>query len=261
MSNDNLPAVPPAGSNALTSTDALNHAWRVSEAFAKSELVPQHFRGKPHNVLLAVQIAQRASLDLMTVLQNLYVVHGRAGWSAQYLIAQANRSGVFRGVINWRETDKGNRSHEVEAFATLTETGDEVAFAVSMAMAEAEGWTKNQKYRTMPSLMLRYRSATLLVRLFCPEVLLGLPAADEVADVVAAARAPAPSQQEAAAAMGLPDVVEVEDLNMSPLDHARADLASWAVEDPREFSAVCGGVDPDTASLDQCNALLADRGR
>jgi len=74
-------------------------------------------------------------------------------------------------------------------------------------------------------------------------------------------RPPAPSQQEAAAAMGLPDVVEAEDLNMSPLDHARADLASWAVEDPREFSAVCGGVDPNTASLDQCNALLADRGR
>jgi hypothetical protein len=58
-----------------------------------------------------------------------------------------------------------------------------------MAMAEAEGWTKNPKYRTMPDQMLRYRSATMLIRLFAPEVMMGLPVAEEI-DVVQA-RGPA----------------------------------------------------------------------
>jgi hypothetical protein len=35
----------------------------------------------------------------------------------------------------------------------------------------------------MPELMMRYRSATFFGRLYCPERLLGMPAADEVEDI------------------------------------------------------------------------------
>lgn len=47
-------------------------------------------------------------------------------------------------------------------------------------MAKAENWTKNQKYRSMPEQLLRYRSATFLIRLYCPEVMVGVPAQVEV---------------------------------------------------------------------------------
>jgi hypothetical protein len=50
-------------------------------------------------------------------------------------------------------------------------------------MAKAEGWTRNAKYQTMPEHMLRWRSATMLIRLFAPEVMLGIPAADELEDI------------------------------------------------------------------------------
>jgi len=52
-----------------------------------------------------------------------------------------------------------------------------------MKMAKAEGWSKNKKYQTMPELMLQYRAATFLVRLYCPEVLSGMPTSDEVEDL------------------------------------------------------------------------------
>ena len=52
-----------------------------------------------------------------------------------------------------------------------------------MAMAKAEGWTKNPKYKTMGAYMLRLRSSVLLIRTTCPEVLLGMQTADEVEDV------------------------------------------------------------------------------
>ena len=57
---------------------------------------------------------------------------------------------------------------------------------VSMAMAKAEGWLgKNgSKWQTMPELMLRYRSAAFYGRLYAPEMLLGMQAAEEVADII-----------------------------------------------------------------------------
>jgi hypothetical protein len=47
---------------------------------------------------------------------------------------------------------------------------------VTMAMAKAEGWaTKSgSKWRTMPELMIRYRSAAMWGRLFVPELLVGI---------------------------------------------------------------------------------------
>lgn len=155
------------------------HSQRVAKMFAASELVPPHLRGKMADCLIAYAIAKRTREEPLVVLQNIYFVSGRAGWSATYMIAKANRSGVFARRINWRVEGEG-KNLRVTAFATLADSGEPVEATASMAMAEAEGWTKNPKYRTMPDQMLRYRSATMLIRLFAPEVMMGLPVADEL---------------------------------------------------------------------------------
>ena len=173
----NLPAV-------TTDYDPLapahfEHSQRVAKMFAASELVPPHLRGKMADCLIAYAIAKRTREEPLVVLQNIYFVSGRAGWSATYMIAKANRSGVFARRINWRVEGEG-KNLRVTAIATLADSGEPVEATASMAMAEAEGWTKNPKYRTMPDQMLRYRSATMLIRLFAPEVMMGLPVADEI---------------------------------------------------------------------------------
>ena len=173
----NLPAV-------TTDYDPLapahfEHSQRVAKMFAASELVPPHLRGKMADCLIAYAIAKRTREEPLVVLQNIYFVSGRAGWSATYMIAKANRSGVFARRINWRLEGEG-KNLRVTAVATLADSGEPVEATASMAMAEAEGWTKNPKYRTMPDQMLRYRSATMLIRLFAPEVMMGLPVADEI---------------------------------------------------------------------------------
>lgn len=51
-------------------------------------------------------------------------------------------------------------------------------------MAKDEGWyqKKGSKWQTMPDLMLRYRSATFLIRTTAPEISMGLTK-DEVEDL------------------------------------------------------------------------------
>jgi hypothetical protein len=159
------------------------HAQRLAKMFASSVLVPEHLRGKLADVTIALLMARRLNEDPLIVMQNIHVIHGRAGWAAQYIIARANRSGVFKSRINWRTEGKGD-GLAVTAFATV-EDGSEVSFTVPMQMARDEGWTKNSKYKSMPELMLRYRSASFLVRLYAPEVMLGIPTIEEVEDAPA----------------------------------------------------------------------------
>lgn len=178
--------------------------YRLAEAMSESQLIPPHFRGKVADVFVALSMADQLGESPIVVLQNLYIVSGRVGWSATYMIARARRSGAFAGPIDWRITGAGPKL-EVTAFALLAGTDREVSASVSMAMADAECWTKNSKYKTMPELMLRYRSAAMLVRLYAPDVMLGWPIADEIAVVADPLPAPVASVQERPAARALSD--------------------------------------------------------
>jgi hypothetical protein len=217
---------------------------RQAALFASSPLIPQHLRqGTPQqamaNCYIAMTIADRMGEDRMTVMQNIHIVHGTAGFKAQYMIARANASGVFRDGIDWEVTGKG-KDLSVTAYATLASTGRRVEITVDMAMAEAEGWTKNSKYRTMPEIMLRYRSGTFLVRMYAPQVMLGYQTVEEHEDLAAAHM---PATEPLSGAMLLE---QAKPAPASDERHAEADDESFATPDnPADdpFAGDGGGVD------------------
>jgi hypothetical protein len=156
--------------------------WRRAQAFSRSRMVPAHFQGKAEDCMVAVMMARQLGVDPLLALQNVQVISGRPGFSASFAIGLANTRGPFNGPITWKVEGQGD-DLQVTAMATVKATGEVVSTTVSMAMAKAEGWVKNPKYRSIPDQMLRYRAATWLIRLHCPEVLLGLSTADELVDI------------------------------------------------------------------------------
>jgi len=174
-----ITAVAAHGGDMLTDTSQFELAQRWANAFANSQLVPAHLRGKPADCLIAIMMAKELGDNPLMVMQNIYVVSGKAGWSATYMIGRANASGVFKGRITW-ETTGEKMNMAVKAKAVLADTLETVSATATMQMATAEGWTKNAKYSTMPEHMLRWRAATMLIRLYCPEVMLGMNTADEI---------------------------------------------------------------------------------
>ena len=208
-----------------------NLMQREAKVFAYSPLIPEHLRkGGEHqaiaNCYIALKMARTMGEDPLVVLQNIHVVNGKAGFASQYMIARANASGVFRGRINWR-IDRDPKNLAVTAYATLADTGDVVEFTVDMAMATAEGWTKNSKYRTMPEVMLRYRSAAFLIRFYAPDVMLGYQTTEEVEDVAISA-GPAPTERLSTSmlleqATGEDGEEQAETLEAEPLQEGRAD--------------------------------------
>ena len=51
-------------------------------------------------------------------------------------------------------------------------------------MAKAEGWLSKEgsKWKTLPELMLCYRSASFFAKIHCPEVILGMQSKQELED-------------------------------------------------------------------------------
>jgi hypothetical protein len=206
-----------SGNSMMTDTARFEHAQRVANVFAASQLVPAHLRGKVADCVIAMNIAERLGEDPLTVMQSIYIVGGKAGWSSSYMIARINRSGLIKGRITWDVKGAG-KDLEVTAKATLADTGEVVTATASMQMAIAEDWIKNKKYSSMPEQMLRFRSAAMMQRLYFPEVMLGMRTAEEIETEVAdpaprdvtPAKAAFSALDSFASAAPEPEVVEAE---------------------------------------------------
>lgn len=167
----------------LLDTARFEHLWRLARTFADSTLVPEHYRKQPANVFIGLQMALRLNIDPFQMLQKLYVVHGKPGIEAQMVIGLVNSRGPFTGPIQWKMKGEGDNK-ECTAYATHKQTGEVCEVTVTMKMVKAEGWygKAGSKWQSMPDMMFRYRSATFLARLYCPEVIMGMATAEELAD-------------------------------------------------------------------------------
>lgn len=225
------------GNDMLMNPTMFEQGQRVAKLFASSAIVPDHMKNKTADCFIALHMAHRMNEDPLIVMQNIYIVSGKAGWSAQYMIGRANRSGVFKGRISWQTKGAGDKM-EVTAKAILADTGEPVDATASMAMATAEGWTKNPKYKTMPEHMLRWRSATMLIRLYAPEVMLGIPSSDELEDIQPAMRDITPAGAPTADAGEPVDAFEAAAAGKKVIDatsEAAADVPAMPEGDPLDI--------------------------
>jgi hypothetical protein len=157
---------------------ALDHRYRLAKAFSMSGMVPGHFQGKPEACLVAMLYAEQLGEHPMLLFQEISVIKGRPNTSARFAISRVNKSGLLKGTITWQSKGQG-AALEVTARATLRETGEVITATVTMKEAVADGWTKNEKYQSIPEQMLRWRAATRLINLYMPEVLFGLGVREE----------------------------------------------------------------------------------
>lgn len=170
----------------------LEHSLNLASKLSKSDLLPQHFKGKPENVLLVLALAQSLDINPIMSLQQISVIGGKPCLQATLMISLLNNSGKITGPLRFRwEGQPAQPSRSCTAFATDAATGEIVeSEPVSLAMAQAEGWTRNAKYKSLPDTMLKWRAASFFVRTYYPEVVLGLHTSEELDDVQIATGAP-----------------------------------------------------------------------
>lgn len=181
-----LQQVPQSSDITFTNKDAFDQMARAAAMMAKTDIVPQTYRGKPENCFVAIEMAGRMGVSPLMVMQNLYVVQGKPSWSGQAATAMLKNSPEFRNVkhVYTGERSKDTWGCYVEAERTLN--GEIVKGAeVTIAMSKAEGWysKSGSKWQTMPELMLAYRASAFFARVHSPELLMGMQTREEVEDV------------------------------------------------------------------------------
>ena len=162
---------------------AFEQALRTATMLSKSTLVPQNYQGKPQDCFIAVDMASRMNTSPIFIMQNLYVVKGKPSWAGQACMAMINACGKFRDVKHVYTGKKGTDDRGCYVTAIRISDGEVVnGTEVTIALAKAEGWTSNSKWRNMPEQMLGYRAASFFARMYCPEALMGLQTYEEVED-------------------------------------------------------------------------------
>ncbi len=171
------------------------------------------------NCLIALNMANRMGYDPLMIMQNLYIIEGRPAWSSQFIIAAINACGKF-DPLQFEIVNEGEK--EIEYVNSYWENGKKLSTKatvklenltciawttdkkgnrlqsdkISMEMAVKEGWYQKNgsKWQTMAGQMLRYRAAAFFGRIYAPEILMGIYAADEIRDFVDVTPEPAPQQ-------------------------------------------------------------------
>lgn len=149
-----------------------NQYMKMAECLARSEMIPQSYRGKPESVLLAIDVARQLQLSPLFIMQNLFIIAGKTSWSAQYSasVIRANFSNV-KVEISGTGDEEGCRIVATDKNGNLCE-----GTRVTIRMAKEEGWfTKTaSKWKTMTRQMLIYRAYSFFARAYCPDKLLGI---------------------------------------------------------------------------------------
>lgn len=161
---------------------------QIAKMLASSEIVPDTYRNKPANCLIALDYARQVKTSPLIVMQNLYIVKGKPSWSGTYI------AGVIRAKYRNVVLEMGGEGDDYGCRVIAEdENGNKLVGAkVTYAMAKAEGWWNNidkygkerSKWQSMPELMLQYRASAFFGRVYCPEKLLGIMSEFEAMDIV-----------------------------------------------------------------------------
>lgn len=204
-------ALTPRATGFDLSPQNFEQALTFSNYLADSDLVPKDFRGKPGNCLIAMQWGAELGLKPLQSLQNLAVINGRPALWGDAVIALVVASPVCEYVS---EDDDGHTA----TCRVKRKGAPEQVRTFSMEDAQRAGLTGKQgPWTQYPKRMRQMRARAFALRDVFPDVLRGMPVAEELQDM--ATDAPQPGERR----MGPADVV-VPEWNA---DRWAAGLAKW----------------------------------
>lgn len=156
-----------------------DEALRFCDMMAKSDLVPDCYKGKPGNIMVAIQKGLELGLTPMRALSCIAVINGRAAMWGDDLLAMVLASPVCEYV---RETD----SNDQQGVCRVKRKDDpeEHVSTFSLAQAKKAGLLgKAGSWQTYTDRMLKLRARGFALRDKFADVLAGLITTEEAMDL------------------------------------------------------------------------------
>lgn len=161
------------------SPQTFEQALTFCDYLADSDLVPKDFKGKPGNCLIAIQWGAELGLKPLQALQNLAIINGRPALWGDAVIALVRSSPLCEYIA---ESDDGGT-----AVCRVKRRGEsEEVRTFSMEDAKAAGLAgKAGPWTQYPKRMRQMRARAFALRDVFPDVLRGMPIAEEIMDIPA----------------------------------------------------------------------------
>ena len=152
---------------------------------ARSQFVPRDYRGRPEDILLAVQLGSEVGLRPLQALQNISVINGRPAIWGDAMPALCKASPVYQDLIETFERE--DDPDFLTAVCVAKRHGSTpVTARFSVTDAKRAGlFTKAGPWQTYPRRMLQMRARSFALRDAFPDVLKGLISVEEALDLPA----------------------------------------------------------------------------
>lgn len=153
-------------------------AGQIANTIGNTSFVPQHFRGKTAELASAILFGQDLGLPVMHSMRSLYSIHGTPAMYADTMLAVAQNAGH---EIERVEATEQVVKYRARRWNRKTQTfGDWQEVVWTMARAERNGYTKNNKYKTSPVEMLTAKAKAEAAKLVAADSLMGLYSVEDV---------------------------------------------------------------------------------
>jgi len=164
--------------------EVFNRSYKFATILAQTTIVPEQYKGKVGDCLVAIDIANRMGLSPMVVMQNSQLVKGNFSWKGSACKAMIDSCGRYKKTVYQEVGDRNTDSWGFYLEATDNDDNIIKGVVVTIGMAKAEGWyQRNEKWKTMPELMLKYRASAFFMRTECASVSMGFLTSEENEDI------------------------------------------------------------------------------
>lgn len=152
---------------AIATGSELQAAMQFAQALAQSNMLPAQYRGRPANVLWAIEFGKAVGIEPMAAILGVHMIDGKPSASAGLISGLVRRAGHRLRVF-------GN---DTTAVCEIVRSDDpEYTFRAewNLDRARQAGLTEKTNWRQYPAAMLKARAITEAARDACEEVLFGL---------------------------------------------------------------------------------------
>lgn len=162
--------------NSLINVDNLDTVMVFAEKIANTQLVPPNFRGKPEDIMVAMQMGKEVGLLPMQSLQSISVINGKPSMYGDSLLALCRSHPEFVDI-----EEKGDDRQATCTVKRKNQTPVVSTFTIEQAnRAGLVG--RSPVWKTYPERMLQMRARGFALRDAFPDALGGMITTEELND-------------------------------------------------------------------------------
>ena len=173
----------PVGSSTKFEPNSFQELILFSDRLARTNFVPKNYRGKPNDILCAIQMGAELGLSPMLSLQNIAVINDRPSIYGDAMLAICKASPLCESIEEYLDGDQ-SQINTLTAICKVRRRGFKNGITGSFSWKDAEkaGLTKRGVWLSYPKRMLQMRARGFALRDAFPDLLNGLITREEAND-------------------------------------------------------------------------------